>query len=199
VALHCSGHSGPHHSAYVERVAEANLDDDHQAASFATDPCHGLFCRRRCKRVTKRHDSIRDRLARVLERVNGTCHCGTEGAEPPGRRGTEAGGRQGQQVRQHVGRRCVCSGTQRCVDQGSDTTPGLAAETYAAVKATKYADQNNFIPFILETGGRVNKKAREWRDHLTAPEPGEEVPSQDVPVALTDNAHVSQLHLVLAF
>ncbi len=40
----------------------------------------------------------------------------------------------------------VCPGTQRYVDQGSGTTPGLAAEAYAAaVKAAKYADQDNFI------------------------------------------------------
>jgi hypothetical protein len=39
----------------------------------------------------------------------------------------------------------VCPGTQRDVDQGSDTTPGLAAEDYAAVKAAKFADQDNFI------------------------------------------------------
>jgi hypothetical protein len=63
-------------------------------------------------------------------------------------------------------------------DQGSGTTPGLAAEAYA-VKAAQYADQDNFIPFILETGGRVNKAARDWLDALTAPEPGEQVPSQD--------------------
>ena len=56
------GIHGPRHRAYVERVAEANLDDDHQVASLATDPCHGLLCRRRWKRVTKRHDIIRDRL-----------------------------------------------------------------------------------------------------------------------------------------
>jgi hypothetical protein len=70
------------HSALLERVAEANLEDDHQAASFATDPCHGLLCRRRW---TKRHDSIRHRLATVLGRVSGTSatrrHCGV------GRRG----------------------------------------------------------------------------------------------------------------
>ncbi len=62
---------------------------------------------------------------------------------------------------------------------GSGTTPGLAAEAYAAVKAAKYADQDNFIPFILETGGRVNEAARDCLDALTAPEPGEQVPSQD--------------------
>jgi len=32
---------------------------------------------------------------------------------------------------------------------------------------------------ILETGGRVNKAARDWLDALTAPDPGEQVPSQD--------------------
>ncbi len=41
---------------------------------------------------------------------------------------------------------------------GSDATSRLAG----AVKAAKYADQDNFIPFILKTGGRVNKAAREW-------------------------------------
>jgi hypothetical protein len=41
----------------------------------------------------------------------------------------------------------------------STRAPGLAA---AAIKAAKYADQDNFIPFILETGGRVNKVARDW-------------------------------------
>ena len=53
---------------------------------------------------------------------------------------------------------CAPGPGQRCVDQGSDTNPGLAAETYAAVKAAKYADQDHFIPFILETGGHVTKR-----------------------------------------
>jgi hypothetical protein len=34
-------------------------------------------------------------------------------------------------------------------------------------------------PVHPETGGRVNKAARDWLDALTAPEPGEQVPSQD--------------------
>ncbi len=76
---------------------------------------------------------------------------------------------QSQQARQHVGSSTSTSGT----------TPGLAAEAYAAVKAAKYADQDSLIPFILETGGRVNKAARDWLDALTALEPGEQVPSQD--------------------
>jgi hypothetical protein len=70
-------------------------------------------------------------------------------------------------------------GNQRSVHQGSGTTPGLAAEAYAAVQAAKYAHQDNFIPLILETGGRVDKATRDWLDTLTAPEPDEQVPSQD--------------------
>ncbi len=49
---------------------------------------------------------------------------------------------------------------------------------YAAVKAAKYADQDNFRPFILETGG-VNKAARDWLDTLTAPEPSVEPADAD--------------------
>jgi hypothetical protein len=45
------------------------------------------------------------------------------------------------------------------------------------IAAAKY-EQDNFIPFILETGGRVNTATRDWLDTLTAPEPGEQVPSQ---------------------
>jgi hypothetical protein len=59
----------------------------------------------------------------------------------------------------------------RAVAPRRDWQRRLAAEAYATVKAAKYADQDNFIPF--------NKAARDWLDALTAPEPGEQVPSQD--------------------
>jgi hypothetical protein len=51
------------------------------------------------------------------------------------------------------------------------TPPTGWQRTYAAVKAAKEADQDNFIFFFI----RVNKAAGEWLDTLTAPE----VPSQD--------------------
>jgi hypothetical protein len=141
-----------------ERVAEANLENDHQAASFATDPCHGLLCRRRWKRVTKRHDSIRDRLATALGRVSGTSATveprvlqPQDGADQ--RRGDIKVSKHGNTWILDVG--VVCPGTQTKVVPRRDwrrrPTP---------VKAAKHADQDNFIPFILETGGRVNKAAR---------------------------------------
>jgi hypothetical protein len=117
--------------------------------------------------VTKRHDSIRDRLATVLGRVSGTVEPRVlqpqDGADQ--RRGDIKVSKHGNTWILDGG--VVCPGTQRYVDQGSGTTPGLAAEAYAAVKVAKYADQDNFIPFILETGGRVNKAARDWLDALS--------------------------------
>jgi hypothetical protein len=73
----------------------------------------------------------------------------------------------------------VCPGTRRYVDQGSSTTRrDWWRRPRGAFKAAKYAHEDIFITFILETGGRVNKAARDWLDALTAPEPGEQVPSQ---------------------
>ena len=63
----CSGHGGPRHiSAWVGRVAEGNEPDQRARASFADEPLHGLYCRRRWVRVTYRHDGIRDALWTAL-------------------------------------------------------------------------------------------------------------------------------------
>jgi hypothetical protein len=51
--------------------------------------------------------------------------------------------------------------------------------TYTCTMLRTYVRKYNFMPFILETGGRVKKAARDWLDALTAPEPGVQVPSQD--------------------
>jgi hypothetical protein len=66
----CASHGGPRHSTFVESAVERAAEANHQqqeAVSFATDPCHGLFCKRRCTRVMRRHDSIRDSLVCTLE------------------------------------------------------------------------------------------------------------------------------------
>jgi hypothetical protein len=96
--------------------------------------------------------SIRDRLATVRGRVSGTSATveprvlqPQDGADQ--RRGDIKVSKHGNTCILDVG--VVCPGTQRYVDQGSGTTPGLAAEAYAAVKVAKYADQDNFFPFIL--------------------------------------------------
>ncbi len=49
------------------------------------------------------------------------------------------------------------------------TSPGLAAEAYAAIKAAKYADQPNFVPFIVETAGYINRRAHLFLDTLQGP------------------------------
>jgi hypothetical protein len=45
---------------------------------------------------------------------------------------------------------------QRLVGQGADTIPGKAAAIYDDKKTKTYSDQANFVPFSVETGGRIN-------------------------------------------
>ena len=44
------------------------------------------------------------------------------------------------------------------------TNPGRAVEAYAAIKAAKYVDETNFVPFIVETGGIINRRAHLFLD-----------------------------------
>jgi hypothetical protein len=48
----------------------------------------------------------------------------------------------------------ICPGSQRLVSKGTDTIPGKAAALYEDKKT--YSDQANFVPFIVETSGRIN-------------------------------------------
>jgi hypothetical protein len=50
----------------------------------------------------------------------------------------------------------ICPGSQRLVGKGTDTIPGKAAALYEDKKTKTYSDQANFVPFIVETGGRSN-------------------------------------------
>ena len=46
-------------------------------------------------------------------------------------------------------------------------TPGVAARQYHAAKCRKYADcTTRFVPFIVETGGRLHDTARDFIDEL---------------------------------
>ena len=50
----------------------------------------------------------------------------------------------------------VCPvGTTRYVGEGATTVPWMAAAVNEGVKMDKYSDQPNFVPFIVDTGGRV--------------------------------------------
>ncbi len=52
-----------------------------------------------------------------------------------------------------------------------ETIPARAVESHAAMKAAKYADQPNFVPFIVESGGYVNRQTHLFLDTLH-PNPG---------------------------
>ncbi len=61
----------------------------------------------------------------------------------------------------------VCPGTARFVSAGADTVAGKAAAGYQQTKEDGYADQPNFVPFIMETGGRIGNAGRKFIDTLT--------------------------------
>jgi hypothetical protein len=50
----------------------------------------------------------------------------------------------------------ICPGSQRLVSKDTDIIPGKAAALYEDKKTKTYSDQANFVPFIVETGGRIN-------------------------------------------
>ena len=61
----------------------------------------------------------------------------------------------------------VCPATARYVtSKKTHKTPGAAAEDLHKRKATKYAGVPNFVPFAIETGGRLSSGARDFVDNL---------------------------------
>ena len=172
----CSAHAGPRHSAFVERVVEPN-DGDQTAGTFAAEPLHGLYCRRRWMRVMKRHDYIRDALCQALERIPGVRATREPRVENP----QDGGDQRRGDIRVHkdgttwvVDVGVVCPGTARYVGEGAATVPGTAAAVYEGAKFDKYSDQPNFVPFIVETGGRVGVAGRRFLDTLIGRLAGEE-------------------------
>ncbi len=60
-------------------------------------------------------------------------------------------------------------GTTWLVDVGV-VCPSLlekGTDLYSDIKAAKYSDQSNFVPFIVETGGRVNAAGLEFFDKVS--------------------------------
>ena len=58
----------------------------------------------------------------------------------------------------------VCPSTRLLLEKGTDFTPGLAAAVYSDITAAKYSDQSNFVPYIVDTGGRINTAGLEFFD-----------------------------------
>ena len=154
----CGGHGGPRHRDWVERASEGNRRDA-PSVSFATEPLHGLFCKRRWRRVCYRHNWVRNALAASLNRMPGVQAVlepmvTTRRAPGDQRRGDIKVIKSGTSWILDVG--IICPGSQRLVSKGTDIIPGKAAALYEDKKTKTYSDQANFVPFIVETGGRIN-------------------------------------------
>ena len=70
----------------------------------------------------------------------------------------------------------VCPGTPRLLAMGTAQTSGGAAAVYSDIKAAKYGDQNNFVPFIVETGGRIYAAGLDFFDTVSGALEGDTPP-----------------------
>ena len=68
----------------------------------------------------------------------------------------------------------TCPATASHVSRKSHLIPGVAASYYYATKRKKYRDVRHFIPFIIETGGRLHDRARDFIDDIVDEEGDEE-------------------------
>ncbi len=142
----------------MERASEGNRRDA-PSVSFATEPLNGLFCKRRWRRVCYRHNWVRNALAASLNRMPGVQAVlepmvTTRRAPRDQRRGDIKVIKSGTSWILDVG--IICPGSERLVSKGTDTIPGKAAALGDGKKTKTYSNQANFVPFIVETGGRIN-------------------------------------------
>ncbi len=116
--------------------------------------------------MTDRQDNIRDALCRELRRfsdIQATIEPRAQGAADQ-RCGDNKVHKDGTTWTLDVG--VVC--TRRHVSDGADTTP--VAAMYAATKSARSADEHNFVPFIVETGGRIDRAGIQILDLLSGVE-----------------------------
>ncbi len=141
----------------MERASEGNRRDAPSVA-FPTEPLHGLFCKRHAVEG-RRPNWVRNALAASLNRMPGVQAVlepmvMTRQAPGDQRRGGIKVIKSGTSWILDVG--IMCPGSQRLVSKGADTIPGKAAALYDGKKTKTYSDQANLVPFVVETGGRVN-------------------------------------------
>ena len=120
--------------------------------------------------MTYRHDGIRDALWTALQRIPGV-----QATREP--RVTTLEGPEDQRrvdIKVHmdgttwlVDVGVICPGTPRLLAAGAAVIPGRAAAVYSVIKEAKYRDQSNFVPFIVETGGRINAAGLEFFDKVS--------------------------------
>ena len=140
-------------------------------------PLHGLMCRRRAKRITNRHDAVYEHMMNGLNKVEGVTatpepHVGGPGSQ---RRGDIRVTKDGTTYIVDVG--ITCPATAKMVSAHKTLRrPGAAASAYTKRKESSYRllalnHQNGqnpftFVPFIVETGGRLNDEGRDFIDKI---------------------------------
>ena len=154
--------------AAFRHAAEGNEGEHLRGVAFINQPLHGLCCRRRGKRIMRRHDNIRDAMIRTFNKVKGVSATEEPNVADPAhpQRRADIRVRKGGNIwLLDVG--ITCPATTRSVTTlKTHLKPGAAGEAYHAKKAIKYAATDRYVPFIIETGGRLHDVARDFIDEL---------------------------------
>jgi hypothetical protein len=159
----CKGQGG-----YQHRDFHINCEGT-ASASFEDEPLHGLGCRRRWRKAMQRHDNIRDALTRVLNQVQNVTASIEPRVEDEGQRRADIKvTKNGVVTYLDIGVTCPASRNKVTVNQ-THLVPGAAAAAYHVIKANKYANlpaDIHYLPFIVETGGRLHIVARDFINQL---------------------------------
>jgi hypothetical protein len=159
----CSDADAVNVPALLERIAP---DEVLTGVCLRAEPCHALSCRKRWRRVVKRHDNVRDVLYRwlnALPHVAASWEPRVDVNGNPYRRvdvSAEFGGKTWQ-----IDVRFACPATRSRVDtRHTDTKPGAAArlaygDKVRAYRGIQHALVGELLPFVVETGGRLAAKS----------------------------------------
>ena len=156
----------------IARQMGGNADEPFEGVCFEDQPLHGLCCRRRHKSCIHRHDRLRDDLIRQLNTLDGVVATEEPRVGRVGQRRADIAVTKGGN-KWYVDVGVTCPATQRMVgDRKTHLRAGAAAQWYREVKERNYRQLNLgnavLVPFIVETGGRLDTKACEFIDTIAA-------------------------------
>ena len=197
----CTIYNNHKGGADLAHAMDGDNSEETNGMSLEDQPLHGLICKRRSRRIGKRHDKIRDRLVYYLNLVEGVVATKEPYIHDPAhpmRRGDIRVAWQGRITILDIG--ITCPATASHVKRGSHKIPGIAAKQYHATKLKKYADSpTHFVPFIIETGGRLHDVARDFIDDIVDEKvDGQRGMKTRIFKGIADALHFSQSYMLAA-
>ena len=156
----CKEHGGPADPDLTTgRCFTDPRDWDPHQITFADSPYHAFMCKRRWEGVGFRHDRVVEELMRRLRLMPGVSGVQAEPRTGDGqKRGDIRFARNG--VTHILDVQVTCPATKAKVSSlRTHVRPGAAAAQAFERKKTHHSGVQNFMPIIVETGGRIHPES----------------------------------------